>query len=70
MGVASFGNIRLQETADNAYGAVVNSSILIGYQRQDGQDGEAQTIVTATNEEGFNVIVIALQASASRNASN
>jgi hypothetical protein len=53
----------------NAYGAVVNSSIFIGYQRQDGQDGEAQTSVTATNEECFNVIVITLQASASRNAS-
>jgi hypothetical protein len=35
LGVASFGDIRLQETADNAYGAVVNSSVLIGYQRQD-----------------------------------
>jgi hypothetical protein len=31
VGVASFGDIRLQETADNAYGAVVNSSVVIGY---------------------------------------
>ena len=29
LGVASFGDIRLQETADNAYGSVVNSSVLI-----------------------------------------
>jgi hypothetical protein len=35
LGVASFGDIRLQETADNADGVVVNSSVLIGYQSQD-----------------------------------
>ena len=52
LGVANFGYIGLQETADDAYGAVINSSVLIGYQRQDEGRHRSHAKISARTRPG------------------